>query len=148
MDVLRGVYHSEDVIPVVYQCEYESLSVQHIENVLWCLPVWGCHPTDDGRTQSVWRRAAHWSLVWTSTTLTLHLPHTTLTLPHITPLLTSHHPLLTSHHPPLTSHHPQLTKYQPPRSFISLYLPHITSRHPCLATYSSIEYTPLSGSED
>ena len=53
MDVLGGVYHSEDVIPVVYQCEYQSLGVQHTEDVLWCLPVRGCHPTDDGRTQSV-----------------------------------------------------------------------------------------------
>ena len=127
MDLFRGVYHSEDVIPVVYQCEYESLGVQHIEDVLWCLPVWGCHPTDDGRTQSVWRRAAHWSLVWTSTTLTLHLPHTTLHLPqitlhlpHIIPYLphitlnlpnislhfTFHQPLLTSHHlqTPLSSY--------------------------------------------
>ena len=95
-------------------------------------------------------------------------PHPHLTLASHHPHLTSHHPLLTSHYPPLTSHHPLLTSYHflltshhplfilhIPPTYLTLPFIYLisfntsqTSRHPWLATYSSSEYTPLSGSED
>ena len=151
------------MIPVVYQCEYESLGVQHIEDR-------GCSLVfTSARVSPDWWREDPVSLTESCplvTGLNIHHPHLTLASHH--PPLTSHHPLLTSHYPPLTSHHPLLTSYHflltshhplfilhIPPTYLTLPFIYLisfntsqTSRHPWLATYSSSEYTPLSGSED